>query len=150
MRNSRCRSCDHLTREIVPIAQPERENRSGITSTVRLELLSRGPSVYGFSFNGSSTTRELSFSFSATRASHLKTFTHISRHSSETLLTASGASGGDTSMFGKDAKTCMTKCDSAGHQLIFLTSEFWQCWTNSFVVHPIRLLKRWVFPTQLS
>jgi hypothetical protein len=96
------------------------------------ELLLRGLSVYSFSFNGWSTTRESSFGFSARSASRPKTFTHVSRHSSETLLTASGASGGGTIMFGKDAKTCVTRCDPAGYQLIFLTSEFWHCWTNSF------------------
>jgi hypothetical protein len=59
-----------------------------------------------------------------------KTFTHVSRHSSETLFAAStassvsGASGDGASMFGKDAKTCMTSCGPAGHQLTFLTSDF--------------------------
>jgi hypothetical protein len=33
-------------------------------------------------------------------------------------------------MFGKDAKTCMPRCNLAGHQLSFLTSEFWHCWMN--------------------
>jgi hypothetical protein len=122
--NSRCRRCYHRTREIVPTAQPERENHNGITSAVRLELLSQGPSVDGFSFNGWSTTRESSFDFSARSASRPKTFRHVSRHSSETSLTTSGVSGGGASMFGKDVKTCMTKCDPADHQLTFLTSEF--------------------------
>jgi hypothetical protein len=36
---------------------------------------------------------------------------------SETLLTASGASGRGARIFGKDVKICMTRCDSAGHQL---------------------------------
>jgi hypothetical protein len=87
--NSKWRSCDYPTGEMVPIAQPERENHSGITSAVRFELLSRGTSVYSFPFNGESPTRESSFGFSARSASRLKTFTHISRHSSETPLPAS-------------------------------------------------------------
>jgi hypothetical protein len=35
--------------EIVPMAQHERENHSGITSAVCFELLLRGPCAYGFS-----------------------------------------------------------------------------------------------------
>jgi hypothetical protein len=83
-----------------------------------------------FSFNGWSTTRESSFGSCARSASYQRTFTHVSRHSSETLLTASGGSGGGASMFDKEAKTCMTRCDPAGHQLILLTSEFWDCMTG--------------------
>jgi hypothetical protein len=49
-------------------------------------------------------------------------------------------------MFGKDAKTCMTGSDPTGHQLIFLTSEFWHCWTNSLYIQLIRLPKPEVFP----
>jgi hypothetical protein len=136
--------------EIVPIAQPERENHSGITSAARFELLTGGPSVDAFSFNGWSTTRESSFGFSAMSASCPITFTHVLRHSSETLLSAGGASGGGVSVFGNDVKTYMTRFDPAGHQLIFLTSEFWHCWTNSLLIRLIRLLKPWKFPTQLS
>jgi hypothetical protein len=36
-------------------------------------------------------------------------------------------------MFGKDAETCMPKCNPAGHELTFLASEFWHywnCWMN--------------------
>jgi hypothetical protein len=44
----------------------------------------------------------------------------------------------------------MTRCDPAGHQLTFLTSEFSHCWTNSLFIQLIRLPKPWVFPTQLS
>jgi hypothetical protein len=47
LRNSRCRRCYHLTGEVVPLAQPEQENHSGITSAVRLKLMLRGPVVYG-------------------------------------------------------------------------------------------------------
>jgi hypothetical protein len=107
--NPRCRSHYHHTGKIVPIAPPERENHSRITSTVRLEFLSRSMPVYDFSWNGWSTIRESSFGLSARSMSRLKTFTHVSRHSSETLLTsstASGASGGGASMFGKEVKTC--------------------------------------------
>jgi hypothetical protein len=49
-------------------------------------------------------------------------------------------------MFGKDAKVCTTRCDLAGHQLIFLTSEFWHCRTNNLFIQRIRLLKPWCFP----
>jgi hypothetical protein len=55
--------------------------------------------------------RESPFGFSVRSASRPKTFTHVPRHSSEMLLTAStvsGASGSGASMFDKDAKTCMT------------------------------------------
>jgi hypothetical protein len=148
--NSRCRSCHHLTNEIVPIAYPERENHSDITSEVCSELLSRGLSIYGFSSNGWSATRESSFGFSTRSASRPKTFTHVSRHSSEKILTASGASAGGASMFGKDVKTCVTRYDLAGWQLIFLTSTFWNCWTNNPFTRLIRFPKPRVFPTQLS
>jgi hypothetical protein len=72
-------------------------------------------------------TRESLFGFPGRSASRLATFAHVSRHRSEALFTASGASGSGASMFGKDAKTCMTRCDLAGHQLTFLTSEFRHC-----------------------
>jgi hypothetical protein len=103
--NSRCRSCYHLTGEIVPVAQLERENYGGVTSAVHFKLLSRGPTLYGFSFNGWRTTRESLFGFSARSASRPKIFRQASRHSTETLLTAKGASGGGASMFGQDMKT---------------------------------------------
>jgi hypothetical protein len=53
-------------------------------------------------------------------------------------------------MFGKDAKTCMTRCDPAGQQLTSLTSEFWHYRTNSLFIRLIRLLKLRMLPTQLS
>jgi hypothetical protein len=143
MCNYKYHSCYHLTSEIFPIAQPERENDNGITSTLRLELFSRGPFVYGFSFNGWSPTIESSFGFSARSLSRPKTFKHFSRHGSDTLLTASGVSG-------KDAKTRVTRCIPAGHELTFLTPEFWHCRTNSVSIRLIRLLNPCVFPTQLS
>jgi hypothetical protein len=83
-------------------------------------------------------------------ASDSKAFTQVSRHSSQRLLTASGASGGGANMFGKDAKTCMTRCDPAGHQLTLLTSEFWYCWRNNLFIRLIRLLRPCLFLTQLS
>jgi hypothetical protein len=64
--------------------QQDRDHHSGITSAVRLELWLRGPSVYGFSFNGWSTTRESSFGFSARSASRPKTCMHISRQFGDT------------------------------------------------------------------
>jgi hypothetical protein len=67
-----------------------------------------------------------------------KTFPDLSRHSSETLLTASAAFGGGASMLDKDAKTGMTRCDPAGHELIFLRSEVWYCWMNSVFIPLIR------------
>jgi hypothetical protein len=57
------------------------------------------------------------------------------------LLEASGASGGSASMFGKDEKTCVTRCDPTSHLVTFLTSEFWDCRTNSLFIRLIRLLK---------
>jgi hypothetical protein len=148
--NPRYRRCFHLTGKMVPIAQPEKEKHRKITSAIRLKLLSQGPRFYGFSFNGSAMTIESSFSFSARSVSHPKTFTQVSTHSSEMLLTArtaSGASDGDASMFGKDEKSCMTRC---GHQLTFLTSEFWHCWVNSLFIRLIRLLRPCMFPIQRS
>jgi hypothetical protein len=46
-----------------------------------------------------------------------KTFTHVSRHSSETLHAPSGVSGGGASMFDKDVKTYMTRRHPTGHEL---------------------------------
>jgi hypothetical protein len=116
---------------VLPIAHPEKsrpvqesrerveemKKNGGITSAVCFELLSRGSPVYGFhfSFNRWRMARESSFGFSERSASRPKTFARASRHNTETLLTASGASGCGASMFGKGGKNCMTRCDPARH-----------------------------------
>jgi hypothetical protein len=98
------------------MAQPERENYSGITSAVCLEVLSRGPSIDGFSFNGWNMTIESSFRCSAGSASRRKTFTHASRRSSETPIAASGGS----SMFDKDPKNLHDEVRSGRPPMDFL------------------------------
>jgi hypothetical protein len=126
--SSRCCSCYHRTGEIVPIAQPERGNHSGITSIVCFELLSRGPIMIFHSTDGVRPEGHQSVSLQK----------HVSPQDVHARLEAQFGDGiysewsvgRGASMFGKDTKTCMPRCNPAGHQLVFLTSEFWHCWMN--------------------